>query len=222
MAVLTPAYEHLQNGQVTDFETTKEYRAYFEDQDIASAQALVTSDNNYLVMDADKLNDLCDTINYMQQIWADDKEEFFRKYRGMIPEVCITLLPEGEDCRIQIPDYSEQISHNTGSIVRYINQYYFCIADNVQGNWDDSKWIKIGSDDVGLEFNGLYGEESGLYVTLGVIPPDPTFTQLIWHAKQAGSTQEIVGYTYPNIRYRTDETGLYDNEIYMCAYEGGE
>ena len=64
MAILTPDYERLQNGQTTDFDMTQEYRADFKSQNISAAQALITSANDYLVMKADNLNDLCEGCGY--------------------------------------------------------------------------------------------------------------------------------------------------------------
>lgn len=207
MAVLTSSYEHIQNGQSVDFETTKEYRDDFKNQDIASAQSLITTSNDYLIMDADKLNDLCDTITYMQEIWENDKNTFRGWYFGMT----------------HCEQYDSTHVYKVGSIVAHNDINYFCIADNTTGTWDDSKWIRIGSDDIGLDFIGgvtegttPLPEQDKLYIK---IPPSSTFdlNPLPWMCDAT-----VVGYTYPNIRYLTENMTPYTGEIYMCDYEGGE
>lgn len=210
MAVLTSSYKHIQNGQSVDFETTKEYRDDFKNQDIASAQALITTGNDYLVMDADKLNDLCDTIDYMQQIWEDDKRRFILRLFSL------TEPPEEYNGMSRV--------YTTGELVLYNGVPYICIdSDGTSGTWDDSKWIRIGSDDIGLDFIGgvtegttPLPEQNKLYIK---IPPSPIFdlNPLPWMCDAT-----VVGYTYPNIRYLTEDMTPYTGEIYMCDYEGGE
>ena len=220
MAILTPDYERMQNGQPQDYDTTKQYRKEFADQDIASAQALITTDNDYLVMDADKLNDLCDTIDYMQQIWEDDKEGFASAYERMCGQVFCdsTIVPPA--CWMVLFSYDPSKVYNTGDIVEDGDGvYYFCIADNTTGAWDDSKWLRIGNDDVGLEFR--YGNIGDL--TIGIIIfLDGRFSNLRWLASPFGG----IGSTYPNIRYFTSDdapyTGeIYMGEIYMTDWNGG-
>lgn len=209
MAILTPDYERMQNGQSVDFETTKEYRNDFKNQDIGSAQALITSDNNYLVMDADKLNDLCDTINYMQQIWMDDKEEFAEKYFRL------TNTPD-------LYDSSKVYAY--GDLVTYNGSPYICISEQVTGSWQDYRWLRIGNDEVGLRF---VGEQPSEYVPengeLWVIC-DGGYLVPTWEACRNDITIDV-GETYPNIRYLTPEEVpyvTYDDEIYMTDWNGGE
>ena len=204
MAILTSDYKHVQNGQPQDYNTTKEYREDFKNQDIDSAQALITSNNDYLVMDASKLNDLCDTINYMQQIWDDDKAEFQNWYLGMT----------------HYEQYDPTYTYKVGSIVQYNNDNYFCIVDNTTGTWDGTKWARIGNDDVGLDFIGDVLE--------GTVPPPQRSklyieTPFFWTSSlpwKCGT--EVVGYTHPNIRYLTESMTPYTSEIYMCDWNGGE
>ena len=206
MAILTSDYEHMQNGQPQDFQTTKEYRDDFKNQDITSAQALITDNNSYLVMSADKLNDLCDTITYMQEIWDDDKSEFVNKYFRLT--------------RYDDSQYTPMHTYNTGDLVIYSDESYICISDNVTGEWDDSKWIRIGNDDVGLKFIGVR-EAGHIYPNdeLWVMQQDSLghYTNVcLWHS---GNRQ--IGITRPNIRYIMMGAPS-ANEIYMCDYDGGE
>lgn len=211
MAVLTPDYERMQNSQPQDFSTIKEYRDYFRNQDIDSAQSLITSSNDYLVMDADKLNDLCDTIDYMQQIWDNDKTEFADKYLRLTKE------PEA---------YDSSQTYNVGDLVSYNGNPFFCISDDTTGAWDVSKWIKIGGDDVGLVFAGQYDPPvvypDGVLVADGETRSIPAQFKLpvTWEYKMNDSFMQC-GATYPNIRYLTSSQTPYANEIYMTEWDGG-
>lgn len=360
MAILTPDYERMQNGQPQDYNTTKQYRKEFADQDIASAQALITSDNSYLVMDADKLNDLCDTIDYMQQVWANDKEEFANKYlrmtapmvvgRNLIDPITIninqngiTLTPNDDGvsmtlngtatnsfqvvlCNVDSPvpynnasifdsmvtgglfsdsslespiqsaligmeydkddggsggvldygvvsrsylhnyqwklkiafkagdtfdnmqcypiftcgiphtsglysyngdtQYHLNYIYNTGDLVLYNGDPYFCISDNTTGEWDDTKWLRIGDDDVGLVFAGLYDPLAeylnGVLVVdgyTGGVPSQPK-VPVTWEYKMNDNFTQC-GATYPNMRYLTSSQTPYTSEIYMTDWNGG-
>lgn len=202
MAVLTPDYERIQNGQPQDFATTQEYREDFKNQDIASAQALITSDNNYLVMDADKLNDLCDTINYMQQIWIDDKEEFVEKYFRL------TNMPE-------LYDSSRVYAY--GDLVTYNNNPYICISEQATGSWQDYRWFRIGRDDIGLDFVETY--TTGVNELLvGVLIWQGKLDYIYYYVPHGGT----IGYAYPNIRYRASNDIPYTGEIYITDWNGGE
>ena len=211
MAILTPDYERMQNSQPQDFSTIKEYRDYFRNQDIDSAQSLITSSNDYLVMDADKLNDLCDTIDYMQQIWDDDKAEFANKY------LRLTREPEV---------YDSSKTYNIGDLVNYNDVPHFCISYNTTGVWDDTKWLRIGDDDVGLDFVGLYDPladySNGVLVADGETGGVPSRLKLpvTWRYKMNDSFTQC-GATYPNIRYLTSNDTPYTNEIYMTEWNGG-
>lgn len=211
MAILTPDYERMQNGQPQDYNTTKQYRKEFAEQDIASAQALITNDNNYLVMDADKLNDLCDTINYMQQIWADNKDEFADKYFRLAEEPTT---------------YDTSKTYNVGDLAIYSDNPYICITDTTTGTWDSSKWFRIGNDDVGLVFVGQYDPISvysdGVLVANGETGDVPSQLKVpvTWEYKMNDNFTQC-GATYPNIRYLTSSQTPYTSEIYMTDWNGG-
>lgn len=211
MAILTPDYERLQNGQTTDFDITQEYREDFKNQNITAAQALITSANDYLVMKASKLNDLCDTILYTEQFWEDDKDTFTQKYFRL------TETPNA---------YSASETYNIGNLVIYNGDPYVCTSDNTIGTWDDSKWIKIGNDDVGLVFVGqrepLITYPNGALLVngeTGSIPPRLKLP-VTWEYKMNDSFTQC-GATYPNIRYLTSNDTPYANEIYMTDWDGG-
>lgn len=208
MAILTPDYERMQNGQPQDYNTTKQYRKEFADQDIASAQALITNDNNYLVMDAGKLDDLCDTINYMQEIWERHKRLFASRY------LSLTSIEQYD---------SEHGVYTSGDLVLYDGTPYICIDnEGTAGAWDGSKWSVMERDDVGLTFIGwsnygaLHGDD-----TLWINYESLTATQppLRW---KVGDDLIDYGYTYPNIRYLKSNQTPYTGEIYMTDWNGGE
>ena len=211
MAILTPDYERLQNTQVPEFDMVEEYRDDFSNQDIDSAQALITSDKKYLVMDADALNDLCDTLMYMQSIWESDKFDFRLAYMRM----CATIECFGTGCSATIPEYNIGSTYNVGDIVAYNGNYYFCIVDNVTGTWDDSKWIRIDKDDVGLDFIG--GSTMSTSHTTDELWVDTSSSLPTWYQGE----DNIIGYTYPNMRYLTSNDTPYSGEIYMTDWVGG-
>lgn len=95
MSVLTPDYERMQSLNAQQGNLRNQYKQLFKDGNIDGAQTLVNNDNAQLAMNASKLNDLVDTINYMQQFWADDKEQFTNWYLGMTKGVNNLLVHDG-------------------------------------------------------------------------------------------------------------------------------
>ena len=125
MSVLSQDYERLQNASITNKNVVDNYKQAFDNQNITLAHQSV-SECPYLVMSADNLNNLVDTINYMQQFWADDKDEFAGWWCGM-GDTPTTYDPAQTD--------------NVGQVAYYRNNPYFCIEHNTTGAFDYNKWL---------------------------------------------------------------------------------
>lgn len=203
MSVLTPDYERMQSLNAKQGNLRNQYKQLFENGDIDGAQTLVNNDNAQLVMNASKLNDLVDTINYMQQFWADDKEQFIDWYLGM------AQLPSA---------YDSGNTYHTGALVVYNDLPYFCISDNTTGTWDSSKWILLKPNETGINFV----EKT----------PSPNINDMFWENENniiswfyydgGWGAYLRVAQTYPNIRYLSDATQAIDGEVYITDYsEGG-
>lgn len=203
MSVLTPDYERMQSLNAQQGSLRNQYKQLFKNGNIDGAQALINSDNAYIVMNASKLNDLVDTINYMQQFWAEDKEQFTDWYLGM------AQLPSTYD--------SSNIYH-TGALVVYNDLPYLCISDNTTGTWDSSKWILLKSNEAGINIVGEYNSTAS-YNT----------GDLVWSNNNGiiewkyydGTNFIVVATTYPNIRYLSDTTQAMSNEVYITDYSEG-
>lgn len=203
MSVLTSDYERLQSPDSNDEELVKQYRTLFNNQNIAGAQALINQDNAYLVMNASKLNDLVDTINYMQQFWADDKEQFVDWYMGMTESLEV---------------YDSTATYHTGSLVLYDNLPYFCIVDDTTGAWDSSKWILLKPNETGVNFVGEY--DGTVSYDTGDLVRSNNNSIIEWKYYD-GTNFIVVAITYPNIRYLSDTTQAINNEVYITDYSEG-
>lgn len=203
MSVLTSDYERLQSPDSNDEELVEQYRTLFNNQNIAGAQALINQDNTYLVMNASKLNDLVDTINYMQQFWADDKEQFADWYLGMAESPST---------------YDSGNTYHTGALVLYNDLPYMCIADDTTGTWDSSKWILLKANESGVNFVGEY--DSTQTYNEGDIVWEINDGAIKWSCYN-GTTMIQVAQTYPNIRYLSDTTQAINNEVYITDYSEG-
>lgn len=196
MARLSEDYEHIQSTPSTAKELLDDYRYYFSQGQIDSAQGLIDSSNDQLVLDASKLNSLVETINYMQAFWAEDKEKFIEWLLAM--------------CDYEAYDSTK--TYHTGAVVSYDDYYYICISDDTTGSFNPSYWIRLGSTDVGLNFIGEY-DSSATYnnndLVINVINNIPT-----WQYYN-GSSWVTIGYMYGNLRYLEDPTDAYDGEIYI-------
>lgn len=202
MSVLTSDYERLQSPDSNDEELVKQYRTLFNNQNIAGAQALINQDNAYLVMNASKLNDLVDTINYMQQFWADDKEQFVDWYMGMTESLEV---------------YDSTATYHTGSLVLYDNLPYFCIVDDTTGAWDSSKWILLKPNETGVNFS-----ERTVHPNINDMVWRNENNIIIWSYYDGGLDAYLrVAQTYPNIRYLSDTTQAINNEVYITDYSEG-
>lgn len=204
MSVLTPDYERMQSLNAQQGSLRNQYKQLFKNGNIDGAQALVNNDSAQLAMNASKLNDLVDTINYMQQIWEDDKEQFTDWYLGMA----------------QLPStYDSSNTYHTGALVVYNDLPYFCISDNTTGTWNSSKWILLKPNEIGLNFVGEY-DSTASYDT----------GDLVWSNNNGiiewkyydGTDFIVVATTYPNIRYLSDTTQAIDGEVYITDWNGGE
>lgn len=203
MSVLTSDYERLQSPNASDEKLVEQYRSLFNNQNIAGAQALINQDNSYLIMNASKLNDLVDTINYMQQFWADDKEQFADWYLGMAESPST---------------YDSSNTYHTGALVLYNDLPYMCMSDNTTGTWDSSKWILLKPNESGINIVGEY-DSTASYNT----------GDLVWNNSNGiiewkyydGTNFIVVAHTYPNIRYLSDITQAINNEVYITDYSEG-
>lgn len=205
MSVLTPDYERMQSLNAQQGNLRNQYKQLFENGDIDGAQTLVNNDNAQLAMNASKLNDLVDTINYMQQFWADDKEQFANWYLGM------AQLPSA---------YDSNNTYHTGALVVYNGLPYFCISDNTTGTWDSSKWILLKPNETGVNFVGEY-DSTASYNTDDLVWSNNN--NIIEWKYYDGTDFIVVATTYPNIRYLSDTTQAIDGEVYITDYsEGGE
>lgn len=207
MSILTPDYERLQSSATTDNELVHRYRRLFGEQNISGAQALITPEHAHLVMSADKLNDLVDTINYMQQFWMDDKDQFVEWYMNMTKSLDL---------------YSTSKTYNVGNLVTYNSLPYFCLEHDVTGVWDSSKWILLKPVDTGLT---IYGEDTGSLLLDNSLLWEVESNNLInWkYMDNSGSQVTQVATTHPNIRYIDSGVPgvIYDDEIYMTEWDGG-
>lgn len=203
MSVLTPDYERMQSLNAQQGSLRNQYKQLFKNGNIDGAQALVNNDSAQLAMNASKLNDLVDTINYMQQFWAEDKEQFIDWYLGM------AQLPSTYD--------SSNIYH-TGALVVYNDLPYLCILDNTTGTWDSSKWILLKPNETGINIVDEY-DSTASYNT----------GDLVWSNNNGiiewkyydGTNFIVVAHTYPNIRYLSDATQAMNNEVYITDYSEG-
>lgn len=203
MSVLAPDYERMQSLNAQQGNLRNRYKELFNNQNIDGAQALINSNNAYIVMNASKLNDLVDTINYMQQFWADDKEQFANWYLGM------AQLPSA---------YDSNHTYHTGALVVYNGLPYFCISDNTTGTWDSSKWILLKPNETGVNFVGEY-DSTASYNT-GDLAWSNNNGIIEWKYYD-GTNFIVVATTYPNIRYLSDATQAMDNEVYITDYSEG-
>lgn len=203
MSVLTPDYERMQSLNAQQGNLRNRYKELFNNQNIDGAQALINSDNAYIVMNASKLNDLVDTINYMQQFWAEDKEQFADWYLGMAQSPIA---------------YDSGNTYHTGALVVYNDLPYLCISDNTTGTWDSSKWILLKPNESGVNIVDEY-DSTASYNT----------GDLVWSNNNGiiewkyydGTNFIVVATTYPNIRYLSDTTQATNNEVYITDYSEG-
>ena len=203
MSVLTPDYERMQSLNAQQGNLRNQYRQLFNNQNIDSAQALINSDNAYIVMNASKLNDLVDTINYMQQFWAEDKEQFIDWYLGMAQSPSV---------------YDSSNTYHTGALVTYNDLPYLCISDNTTGAWDSSKWILLKPNEAGINIVGEY-DSTASYNT-GDLAWSNNNGIIEWKYYD-GTNFIVVATTYPNIRYLSDTTQATNNEVYITDYSEG-
>lgn len=82
MSILSPDYDRLTNSDIGGATLTQQYKTTFASGDIDGAHTLVEDTNPNVAMSATRLNDLCDTITYMQNIWKKDKAVFFNYLRA--------------------------------------------------------------------------------------------------------------------------------------------
>ena len=196
MTRLSQDYERMQSTPSTEKDLVDEYREDFAQGLIGTAQGLIDSSTDQLVMVASKLNSLVDTINYMQAFWAADKAKFESWFLGMFGSSA----------------YDSTKTYHSGTIVSYSGNYYICIVDDTTGAWNASKWLKLGYAGVGLTFKGEYDANetySNGDLTIKVVDSIPT-----WQYYN-GSAWTTIGYIYGNLRYLEDPTDAYDGEIYI-------
>lgn len=196
MTRLSQNYERMQSTPSANKDLVDEYRDDFAQGAIGTAQALITSATDQLVMNASKLNSLVETINYMQAFWAADKEQFESWFMGLFSASA----------------YDTTKTYHSGTIVSYSGGYYICIVDGTTGAWNASKWMKLGYTGVGLTFRGEYDANETYTngdLTIKVVNNIPT-----WQYYN-GSSWVTIGYIYGNLRYLEDSTDAYDGEIYI-------
>ena len=209
MSVLTADYERLQNLSTTDNALANQYRNLFANQNISGAQALINQDNAYLLMQAKDLNDLVDTINYMQQIWDDDKTTFISWIIGMLG----MAEAQGSNVRQYIPNYDSNLTYHTGGLAKFDGLPYFCIEDDTTGAWDDSRWILLKPNEMGIIIGNQQGSNLIPQPNISVEVPH-IFDSIDWIYNS-----EIMAKTRANIRYCDPEQSI-NGEIYMTPYTG--
>lgn len=208
MSVLTADYERLQNLSTADNALANQYRNLFANQNIGGAQALINQDNAYLLIQAKNLNDLVDTINYMQQIWANDKTTFALWVTGMLG---VGESHGGGSTQWYIPDYNSGSIYHTGGLAKFDNLPYFCIEDNTTGEWDDSKWILLKPNEMGITI----GYDQDLKPSISLSDSEPyIFDNISWIYNS-----DVMAETRANIRYCNPEQSI-SGEIYITPYVG--
>lgn len=208
MSILSPDYDRLTNSDIGDATLTQQYKTTFASGDIDGAHTLVENANPNVAMSATRLNDLCDTITYMQNIWAEDKETFFSYFQNMA-QVGGT--------------YDAEVTYNKGDIVHYNDAPHLCIENGTTGVFDPSKWILLKPNDLGVNLRGEYDSQQTYQVNDVVWQYDTTNDAIIWKVcTSSPQTFETIVTKYPNIRYLGSNDTPYTNEIYMTDWNGGE
>lgn len=200
MTVLSAGYTKLKDVSVEENTIAEQYKEYFRNRNIDGAQDLVETNCPFLAMKASDLNDLCDTINYMQAFWAQDKELFGGKYFSL-----------GTDAET----YDPSTIYNIGDFAIYNSNTYLCIVDNTTGAFDITKWLLITPNNLGLNIKGLYDDVATYY------NKDVTYFMddgvAIWQVYDGSSWTEIAT-TQQSIRYLSNPSTAYNDEICIVPY----
>lgn len=209
MSVLSQDYDRLQSVTAPDNPIVQNYKQLFGDGDIYGAQQIAMDNCPQVVMDADRLNDLVDTINYMQQFWMDDKITFENLLLGMMSD---------------LSSYDVSEIYDVGQVVVYNDEPYFCIDRNVTGAFDNTKWLLLKPNEMGFYISDSFG--SAQYVSYAeMYSLDGRYLYSNWY-DNSGGDYVVRAFTYPNIRYIDEEGGglesPYAGEIYMTDWDGGE
>lgn len=200
MTVLSSDYTRLENASTDEDIIAKQYKNYFYSNKIDEAHDLVVEGYPHLAMKASDLDDLCDTINYMQAFWAQDKELFGSKYFSL-----------GTDAET----YDPSTIYNIGDFAIYNSDTYLCIVDNTTGAFDITKWLLITPNNLGLNIKGLYDDGATYY------NKDVTYFMddgvAIWQVYDGSSWTEIAT-TQQSIRYLSNPSMAYNDEICIVPY----
>ena len=200
MTVLSNDYTRLKNPNAEQGDVVEAYKTKFATGDIDGAKAEVTTTYPFIAMSASDLNNLCDTITYMQNIWATDKTTFGNKV------LALGTAPS---------PYSTTTTYNIGSLATYNSNPYLCIVDGTTGTWDATKWVLLTPNNLGINIKGLYNSVE-TYSN-----GDVTYTinngVTTWQIYN-GSTWSDITEVHPSIRYLSDSTEAYSGEIYIAPY----
>lgn len=200
MTVLSSDYTRLESVSTDEDIIAKQYKDYFHNNEIDEAHDLVVDGYPHIAMKASDLNDLCDTINYMQAFWAQDKELFGGKYFSL-----------GTDAET----YDSSSTYNIGDFAIYNSNTYLCIVDNTTGAFDVIKWLLITPNNLGLNIKGLYDDGATYY------NKDVTYFMddgvAIWQVYDGSSWTEIAT-TQQSIRYLSNPSTAYNDEICIVPY----
>lgn len=201
MTVLSAGYTKLKDVSVGENTIAEQYKEYFRNRNIDGAQNLVETNCPFLAMTASDLNDLCDTINYMQAFWENDKTAFANKYFAL-----------GDNA---ITAYNSSSIYNIGNFAIYDSNRYLCIVDGTTGAFDASKWLLITPNNLGINLKGLY--DSGATYNANDVTYTISNNIVTWQIYNGSSWSDIAT-TYPSIRYLTDVSDAYDGEVYITPH----
>lgn len=137
-------YPKLHNVAKEDNALAIQYKSKFNEvnADIAGAQALIDDDptsedyNGDLVLNADKLNAICESLDDLQPPFINAKE---------------TLAEWMMNFSKEVTEYDSTETYNYGEVVTYQDNTYICINKNVTGAFDTTKWLMITPSDLGFD-----------------------------------------------------------------------
>lgn len=203
MTILSNDYDRLRNPDSQQNDVVENYKETFASGDIDSAKNEINTNYPFLAMSAKHLNDLCDTIVAMENIWAIDKTTFTNK---------ILALGNLADA------YDTSHTYYIGDLVYYNSKPFLCIVDGATGGFDITKWLLLTPNELGVTIKGLY-DSSNTYVTddITYIVNSDSVTWRIYN----GNTWVDIVTIYPPLRFLEDESDAYSGEIYITPLEGG-